>query len=296
MRRLSDDTIGVAILSDLQVRRLGFGAMRIWPGVSGAGPRDAAGLPDREAAIRLVRRAVERGINFIDTADIYGFGGSEEILGEALYPYPSDLVIATKSGYAPRGLLAGEVVLPPNGRPEHIRAQCEQSLRKLKLDCITLYQCHVPDPDVPYEDTIGAFRDLQVEGKVRHVGVSNVTLEQLQIAQSVCNIVLVQNRYNLGVRGSEDLLSTCEAKGLIFLPYRPMIVESATVMSVLEDLARARGVHAQQIALAWLLAHSPVMLPIPGTSDIAHLDANVEAAWIRLTSEEIGQLETASRV
>jgi aryl-alcohol dehydrogenase-like predicted oxidoreductase len=294
-RILSDDTAGVARLGDLSVRRLGFGAMRIWPGVSDAGPRNAAGEPDREAAIRLCRHVVERGINFIDTADIYGFGMSEEILGEALHPYPSGLVIATKAGYRPGPLPPGAKVLPAAGRPEHIRAQCEESLRKLKLDCIALYQSHVPDPAVPYAETIGAFADLQREGKVRHVGVSNVTLDQLEIARSVCPIVSVQNRYNLGFGESKALLAACEAAGIAFLPYRPVSVEGGPPEVALREIAEAHGAAPQQVALAWLLAHSPAILPIPGTSDARHLDANVDAAWIRLSDAELARLEDLAR-
>ncbi|WP_242130303.1 aldo/keto reductase [Sphingobium sp. Sx8-8] len=293
IRTLTDDVVGTITIGDLTVRRLGFGAMRIWPGVSGAGPRDAHGRPDRGLAHALCRRVVERGVTFIDTADIYGFGGSEEILGEALHPYAPDLVITTKAGYEPRALNPGETVLPSNGRPDHIRRQCEQSLRKLKLEAIPLYQCHVPDPDVPYADTIGAFADLQREGKVRHVGVSNVTLDQLRIAQSVCSIVSVQNRYNLGVRTSDDLLRVCEAEGIAFLPFRPMMDETQAIGLLLRELAAAHDALPQQIVLAWMLARSPVLLPIPGTSDSRHLDLNVDAAWIRLSDAEIASISRA---
>ncbi|MBV9511433.1 MAG: aldo/keto reductase, partial [Caulobacteraceae bacterium] len=218
---LDRSAAGEIRIGDLTVNRLGFGAMRI------ADARGPGGQPDRAEAVRLCRRVVERGVNFIDVADIYAFGACEEILAEALHPYPAGLVIATKAGFVAGKLQPGMSMLPPIGRPDHVKAACEQSLRRLRIDCIDLYQSHVPDPDVPYEDTIGAFAELQREGKVRHIGVSNVSLEQLRVAQSVCKVVSVQNRYNFGSRSSEGLVAACEADGLAFLPWRPVILKEA---------------------------------------------------------------------
>jgi pyridoxine 4-dehydrogenase len=287
-RKLDDSTVGTVKLGALTVRRLGFGAMRIM------GARGAGGQPDRAEAVNLVRRVVERGVNFIDTADIYGLGASEEILAEALHPYPKDLVIATKAGFSPTTMAPGATSLPPLGRPEHIRAQCERSLKNLRVETIDLYQSHVPDPDVPYEDTIGAFADLQREGKVREIGVSNVSRAQLKIAQSVCKVVSVQNRYNMGERFAEGVLGVCDADGLAFLPWRPVILENTPADVVSKEIAAAHGVHQQQVALAWLLAHSKQLLPIPGTSSLAHLDENVDAAWVKLTADEVAKLDAAA--
>jgi aryl-alcohol dehydrogenase-like predicted oxidoreductase len=284
---LKDDTAGVIRLGgDLTVRRLGFGAMRI------AAAKNPAGELDRNEAIRLCRRVVERGVNFIDVADIYSFGACEEILAEALAPY-DDVVIATKAGFKAGILEPGMRSLPPIGRPEHIKAECERSLKRLKLERIDLYQSHVPDPDVPYAETIGAFADLQREGKVRLVGVSNVTVDQLRTAQSVCEIVSVQNRYNFGSRGSEGMLAACEAEGLAFLPWRPVLLKDEA-QAVADGIAQAHGASRQQVALAWLLAHSPAMLPIPGTSSIDHADENIGAAWVKLGPAEIARLDAVA--
>lgn len=289
MHKLENDTVGTITLGDLTVRRLGFGAMRI------SSARNAEGKIDRGEAIRLVRRVVERGVNFIDAANIYGYGVCEEILREALHPYPDDLVIATKAGYATIEMTPEMKVLPPNGDPRHIREECEKSLRRLKVETIDLYQVHVPDPEVPYEDTVGAFADLQREGKVRHIGVSNVTPEQLATAQSVCAVVSVQNRYNVGNRTSEAVLEACESGGLAFLPFRPVITKDTPAAEAVAGIAQAHDVLPQQVALAWLLSHSPVMLPIPGTSKIAHLDENVDAAWVKLTADDLERLNAASQ-
>jgi pyridoxine 4-dehydrogenase len=287
-RTLDDGTAGTITMGDLTVRRLGFGAMRI------SSARNAAGEIDRDEAVKLCRRVYERGVNFIDAANIYGYGECETILAEALHPYPDDLVIATKAGFKPGRLEPGMRSLPPLGRPEHIKEECEKSLRRLKVDCIDLYQIHVPDPDVPYEDTVGAFVDLQKEGKVRRIGVSNVSLEQLAVARALCDVVSVQNRYNLGDRVSEQVLEVCEAGGIAFLPYRPVILKNTPGETVTNEIAAAKHALSQQIALAWLLRHSPWMLPIPGTSKIAHLDENVDAAWVRLSDAEMERLDQAA--
>src|SRR6202044_2568037 len=198
--RLDDITVGTVAIGDLRVRRLGYGAMRV------SGARNATGARDRAEAVKIYRRTYERGINFIDTANIYGYGDSKEILAEALYPYPGDLVIGTKAGFRPGKIEPGKTSLPPLGHPGHIKEECDKSLRRLRLDHIDLYQVHVPDPSVPYADTVGAFAELQQAGKVRHIGVSNVTLEQLAVARAICSVVSVQNRYNVDDRKSQAVL------------------------------------------------------------------------------------------
>jgi len=283
---ITDELVGVVTFGDRTVRRLGLGAMRI------SGARNADGVRDREVARALVRRAVERGVNLIDTANIYGYGESEEIIAEALRPYRSDLLIATKAGFRPGRIAPGATSLPPLGRPEHIKEECDKSLRRLGLEVIDLYQVHVPDPEVPYEDTVGAFVELQAAGKVRHIGVSNVSPAQLAVARSLCQVVSVQNRYNAGDRASESVLEVCEQAGLVFLPWAPVIVGAAAAGAVATVAARA-GVSAQQVALRWLLHRSPVMAPIPGTSSLGHLDDNVEAAWLRLGADDLELLDRA---
>jgi pyridoxine 4-dehydrogenase len=287
-RTLDDATVGTITMGDLTVRRLGFGAMRI------SSARNAAGEFDREEAVKLSRRVYERGVNFIDVANIYGYGECESILAEALHPYPEDLVIATKAGFKPGRLEPGMRSLPPLGRPEHIKEECEKSLRRLKIDCIDLYQIHTPDPEVPYEDTVGAFVDLQTAGKVRHIGVSNVSLEQLAIARALCEVVSVQNRYNLGSRASEQVLEVCEAAGIAFLPYQPVVLRNTPGEAAANEIAAAKNALLQQVALAWLLQHSQWMLPIPGTSKLPHLDENVDAAWVTLTDAEAERLNEAA--
>lgn len=281
---LDDSTAGTVDIADWTVRRLGFGAMRI------SGARNAEGGRDREVARALVRRVVERGVNLIDTANIYGYGESEEIIAEALHPYPADLLITTKAGFKPGKIAPGETSLPPLGRPDHIREECEKSLRRLRVDAIDLYQVHVPDPAVPYEDTVGAFAELQREGKVRHVGVSNVSPGQLAIAQSICEVVTVENRYNVGDRASEAMVALCERQGIVFFPWQPVAPNDEGVRRALAVVARAHGVSVQQVALAWLLAHSDTVVPIPGTTNIDHLDDNVDAAWLSLDDGEIASL------
>jgi pyridoxine 4-dehydrogenase len=263
---------------DLTVNRLGFGAMRITGSGIWGDP------PDRDVAKAVVRRAVELGVNFIDTADSYGPDVSEELVGEALSPYPDDLVIATKAGLLRPA--AGQ--WDPDGRPEHIKEACEGSLRRLKLDQIPLYQFHRVDPRVPLEDSIGAFVELKEQGKVRHIGVSNFSEEQLRRAQAITPIVSLQNRYNLSDRGSESLVDLCEQEQITFLPWAP--IQDHLDSGYVKQLAENHGVSEHQIVLAWLLARSPSMLPIPGTGSIKHLEDNIAAASLKLTPAEIGAL------
>jgi aryl-alcohol dehydrogenase-like predicted oxidoreductase len=275
-------TIGLG--EDLVVNRLGFGAMRL-TGEGVWGPPD-----DREAAHRVLRRAVGLGVNCIDTADAYGPGISEELIAEALAPYPPDLVIATKGGL----VRPGPGRWHADGRPEHLRAACEASLRRLRLDQIALYQLHTPDPAVPLEESVGALAELRAEGKVRHVGISNVTVAQAETAAAVVPVVSVQNRYSLADRASEDVLDWCQRRGAAFIPWFPLAAgDLAKPGGVLEEVAAAHGATNAQVALAWLLAHSPALLPIPGTASLAHLEENVAAAGIRLTPQDMDRLEAA---
>src|SRR3954451_5215690 len=258
---LDDTSTGTFSIGDRPVRRLGFGAMRI-TGEGIWGPPK-----DHDEAIAVLRRAGDLGINLIDTADSYGPDVSESLIAEALHPYPDDLVIATKGGF----LRPGPGRWEPNGRPEHLRAACEQSLRRLKVDRIDLYQLHVPDSKVPYEESVGALAELRAEGKVRHVGVSNVSAEQLDQARASGPVVSVQNRYSLADRDSEEVLEICRRDGLGFIPWFPLAAGSLRDrQDALEQVARAHSATPFQVALAWLLGHSPAMLPIPGTSKVAH--------------------------
>ena len=267
---------------DLTVHRLGYGAMRI----TGEG---IWGEPlDRDGALAVLRRAVELGIDFIDTADSYGPEVSERLIAEALYPYPDDLVIATKGGLE----RTGPGRWPTNGRPEHLRAACEGSLRRLRLEQVPLYQFHRPDPDVPLEASIAALAELKDEGKVRHVGVCNVTEAQLRRAQQIVPIVSVQSRYNVTDRRAEPLVDLCEQERLAFLPWAPVLDLDAT--PVVREIADRHATSSRQVALAWLLARSPAMLPIPGTSSVTHLESNVAAAALELAPEEIAAI-TARR-
>jgi pyridoxine 4-dehydrogenase len=271
----------ITIGGDLTVNRLGFGAMRITGrGVWGE-PRD------RRAAIALLRRVVERGANFIDTADSYGPGLSERLIAKALYPYPRDLVIATKGGLVRPGPDRRE----PDGRPQHLREACEGSLMRLKLDRIDLYQLHTVDPRVPLEDSLDTLLNLQREGKIRHIGVSNVNLSQLAQARVAVQVVSVQNRYNIEDRTHEDVLEACTRNGLAFLPWYPLAAGAlASASGLLDEIARRHRATRSQVALAWLLRRSPVMLPIPGTSSIAHFEENMAAASLRLTEDEVAAL------
>ena len=270
---------------DLEVRRLGFGAMRI-TGKGIWGPPE-----DPEGALRLLRRVVELGVNLIDTADSYGPEVSENLIAEALHPYLDGLVIATKGGLRRTG--PGE--WPRDARPERLRECCEGSLRRLKLDRIDLYQLHAPDPNVPYEDSIGALKELQDEGKIRHIGVSNVSVEQLEQARGLVDVVTVQNRYNLTDRSSEDVLEACEGAGIGFIPWFPLATGSlAEPGGVLDEVAHAHDATPGQVALAWLLARSRVMLPIPGTSSIEHLEENLAAEELTLSDEERDSIARAA--
>jgi pyridoxine 4-dehydrogenase len=270
---------------DLNVRRLGFGAMRI-TGDGIWGPPD-----DPEAAKRLLRRIPELDINLIDTADSYGPEVSENLIAEALHPYPDGLVIATKGGL----LRTGPGEWPRDARPEHLREACEDSLRRLRVERIDLYQLHAPDEDVPYEDSVGTLKELQDEGKIRHVGVSNVSVEQLEQARGIVEVVTVQNRYNLTDRSSEDVLGVCEEAGIGFVPWFPLAMGSlAEDGGPLNELAARHGATPSQVALAWLLSHSPVMLPIPGTSSIEHLEENVAATQLSLSADEQEEIAAAA--
>jgi aryl-alcohol dehydrogenase-like predicted oxidoreductase len=263
---------------DLTVNRLGFGAMRL----TGDG---IWGQPaDRDEAKAVLRRAIELGVTFIDTADSYGPDVSEELIGETLFPYPDDLVIATKGGLERTG--PGQ--WPANGRPEHLIEACEGSLRRLKLDQIPLYQFHRPDPAVPLEDSIGALVTLKEQGKIRHIGLSNVTEVQLRRAQRLTPIVSIQNRYNVDDRRSESLVDLCEQEQMVFLPWAP--IQNLDRNRIVRETAQRHHVTPRQIALAWLLARSPSILPIPGTGSVAHLDDNVAAAAIKLTTAEVAAM------
>ncbi len=280
---LSASTAGtIAVGGDLIVNRLGFGAMRI----TGAG---IWGEPlDRARAIATLRRAIALDVNFIDTADSYGPEVSELLIAEALAPYPDDLVIATKGGLVRPGPGRWE----PDGHPAHLREACEGSLLRLRLEQIPLYQLHRPDPRVPLADSIGALVELQHEGKIRHIGISNVTGAQLDEAERHGSIVSVQNRYNSADRASEAMVDRCEREGLVFLPWAP-IQNTADNPAVIR-VAEQRGLTPHQVVLAWLLARSTQVLPIPGTSSPEHLEANVAATACTLSAEEIDAI-TARR-
>jgi pyridoxine 4-dehydrogenase len=268
---------------DLTVNRLGFGAMRI------TGPGIIGDPPDPKEAIRVLRRAVELGVNFIDTADSYGPEVSEKLIAEALSPYPDDLVIGTKGGL----LRPGRNQWTPDGRPEHLREACEGSLRRLGIETIPLYQFHRPDPNVAIEDSIGAIAELKDEGKIRHVGLCNVTETELHRAQQVTPIVSVQNRYNVSDRSSEAMVDLCEQEQLTFLPWAPILdTERSTRLA---EVAEHHDVAKRQVVLAWLLARSPSILPIPGTGSVAHLEENVAAAKVALEPGEVDELNSAGR-
>jgi pyridoxine 4-dehydrogenase len=267
------DTITIGAMT---VRRLGFGAMHL------TGYRPAA---DRREPIRVARRAVELGIQFIDTADTYGLGANEELLAEALHPYDG-LLITTKIGRTlPSPGEWGQV-----GRPEYLRQAAELSLRRLRVDRIDLLQLHKPDPEVPFPDQVGALRRLRDEGKVRYVGLSNVTVAQIEEARSIVEITSVQNLYNLGDRRNEDVLDYCDREGIAFMPWLPLV---RTHRSVLTEVAAELKATPAQVSLAWLLHRSPVIAPIPGTSSAAHLEQNVAAARLRMSAEQITCLDEA---
>lgn len=268
----------VDVGGDLTVNRLGFGAMRV------TGRGIWGDPPDRNEARAVLRRAVELGVNFIDTADSYGPKVSEELIAEALHPYSEDLVIATKGGLVRPGPGHWE----PDGRPDHLRQACEGSLRRLRLEQIALYQFHRPDPNVPLEDSIGTLVALKEEGKIRHIGLSNVNEDQLRRAQAMTAIVSIQNRYNPGDRRSDTLVDLCEQEEMIFLPWAP--IQNLDRFPALTDIAKRHETTVHQIALAWLLARSKTMLTIPGTGSVDHLEENVAAADLRLDPGEIAVL------
>jgi aryl-alcohol dehydrogenase-like predicted oxidoreductase len=269
----------ITIGGDLAVDRLGYGAMRITgPGIWGP-PSDPAG------AVALLRRAVELGVDFIDTADSYGPHVSEELIATALAPYDG-VVVATKGGLTRSGPGAWGV----DGRPERLRAALEGSLRRLAVEQIDLYQLHRPDPAVPFEDSLGVLLEAQQAGKIRHIGLSNVTAGELEQALAIAEIVSVQNRYSALDRGSQAVLDACTQRGIAFIPWFPLAAGDATEADTLAQLAHSHGASPGQIALAWLLAVSPVMVPIPGTSQIAHLEENVAAADIVLSAAEVEAL------
>jgi len=270
-----------AIGGDLPVHRLGFGAMQLTgPGVWGE-------PADRAQAIAVLRRAVELGINLIDTADSYGPYVSEELIREALHPYPKGVVIATKAGLA----RTGPSRWVPLGRPEYLRQECEMSLRRLGVERIDLFQLHRIDPKVPADDQFGALRDLQKEGKVRHVGLSEVNVAEIEAARRIVSIATVQNQYNLVYRNSEDVLDYCTRRNIGFIPWFPLATgDLAKPRGALTRIARQLGAQPAQVALAWLLKKSPVMLPIPGTSKVKHLEENTAAALLNLDDSIMEEL------
>ena len=272
---------GTITLGDLTVHRLGFGAMRV------CGP-DVWGPPrDRAHAHKVLRRAFELGCNFIDTADSYGPEVDEVLIAEALYPYPKGLVIATKGGLVRPNRHAWDA----DGRPEHLRQAVEGSLKRLRLERIDLYQFHAPDDRVPFAESVGALAELQRAGKIRHLGVSNVTARQLAAARRIAPIVSVQNEYNVGDRGSDDVLAACEKAGIAFIPWYPLGAGRALKAAKVQRIAKRIGATPAQVALAWLIARSPVMLPIPGTASLAHLVENVAAAGLKLAREDLAALD-----
>ncbi|HEY1989166.1 MAG TPA: aldo/keto reductase [Acidimicrobiales bacterium] len=276
---------GTFHLGELTVHRLGFGAMRITG-------RGIWGEPaDRDECVRVLRRAVELGVDLIDTADSYGPYVSEEIIHEALHPYPDGLVIATKAGL----VRTGPNDWSPVGRPEYLRQECEMSLRRLGVDRIDLFQLHRIDAQVPAEEQFGLLADLIAEGKVRHVGLSEVSVAEIKAAQAIVPVVSVQNLYNLSNRQSEAVLDYCEAEGLGFIPWAPIASGNlAKPGGAVDQIAGATGATASQVALAWLLHRSPVILPIPGTSSVSHLEENCGAATVELSDEQIKVLTAAS--
>jgi pyridoxine 4-dehydrogenase len=268
----------IDIGGDLTVNRLGYGAMRI------TGPGIWKEPPDRERAKAALRRAVELDVNFIDTADSYGPEVSEVLIAEALYPYPDDLVIATKGGL----VRPGPNRWNPDGRPEHLRQACEGSLKRLRLEQIPLYQFHRPDPKVPIAESIGALAQLKDEGKIRHIGVSNFSAAQIQEAEQITPVVSVQNRYNASDRSSETVVDLCDQEQLVFIPWAP-IQDTNTVIPV-QAAASRLGVSPRQVVLAWLLSRSPQILPIPGSGSPEHVEDNIAAASLKLTNEEINSI------
>lgn len=277
-----------ALANELVVRRMGFGALRI------IGP-DLWGEPqDRVATLRFLRAVVDSGVNLIDTADVYGPAVSESLIGEALHPYPEGLVITTKGGR----VLESPGVWGTDSRPERLKQCCEQSLRRLKLDCVDLYQLHAVDPDVPIEESVGALVELREQGKLRHIGLSNVTLDELDRAATVTPIASVQNQYNVLRRDSEPILDACMQRGIAFLPWQPVAkADLGTRDSPIARIAAARQASAVRVALSWLLHHAPVILPIPSTTNHAHLADNLAAEHLELSDADLADLDAlAARV
>ncbi|HTW22546.1 MAG TPA: aldo/keto reductase [Candidatus Baltobacteraceae bacterium] len=271
--------------TDLRVTRLGYGAMRITGDGIWGEPKD------RPEAIRVLRRALELGVNFIDTADSYGPSVSEEIIAEALHPYPANLVIATKGGFD----RSGPNKWTENGKPEHLRAACEGSLKRLKLDRIDLYQLHRIDSKVPAADQLGTLKQLQAEGKIKHIGLSEVNVKQIEHARTIIPVVSVQNRYSVSDRGSEDVLEYCEKEKLAFIPWFPLAAGKLSgPASAVGRVATELKATPSQVALGWLLARSPVMLPIPGTSKVAHVEENIAAAALKFDQKELQELGRAA--
>lgn len=273
---------GTVTLGDREVNRLGYGAMRI-TGDGVWGPPE-----DRAEALRVLRRAVELGVQLIDTADSYGPDVSEKLIAEALHPYPEDVVVATKGGLT----RSGPGQWSANGRPDHLREACEGSLRKLRVDRIDLYQLHTPDSDVPYEESVGTLAELREEGKIDLIGVSNVSSDELATARGVTEVASVQNRFNVSDRSNEDVLDTCTEDGLAFLPWFPLA--AGRPAEVAEGIARERGTSAHGVAIAWLLRRSPSIAPIPGTSSVEHLEENVAAAGLELSDAELEEISSAA--
>jgi pyridoxine 4-dehydrogenase len=275
-----------AIGGDLTVNRLGYGAMRITGDGIWGEPKD------REGAKKVLRRAVELGVNFIDTADSYGPEVSEQLIGEALAPYAKGVVIATKAGLTRQG----PNQWLPVGRPEYLIQEVEMSLRRLKLERLDLWQLHRIDPRVPVEESLGAIKKLQEQGKIRHVGLSEVKPHEIDQARKVVEIVSVQNQYNLSDRQHEDVVEYCTKHKLAFIPWFPVAAgKLAKPGGKLDTVAKAHGATVSQLSLAWLLHHSPVMLPIPGTSSVAHLEENIAAAGVKLSDAEWKEIEDAAK-
>ncbi len=269
---------------ELQVSRLGFGCMRL------TGPRVTGWPEDRENAAVVLRRARELGVDFFDTADAYGPEVNELQVAEGLHPYEG-ITIATKGGLTRNGRSGGG--WPPDGTPEYLKDACEASLRRLRVETIDLYQLHRPDPKTPFADSVGALRELKEEGKIRHVGLSNVSVAQLEEARRIVEIASVQNEYNLGNRESEDVLEACEREGIAFLPWYPLDAgELARPGGPVEEIANAHDATPAQVSLAWLLQRSPVTIPIPGTSSREHLEENLAARELRLSNDDLRRLDT----
>jgi pyridoxine 4-dehydrogenase len=286
MTTLLKESAGTFTLGgDLTVNRLGYGAMRITGNGIWGEPKD------RNEALRVLRRTVELGVNFIDTADSYGPEVSENLIAEALHPYPKDLIIATKGGFT----RSGPNKWAEDGRPEYLRQCVEMSLRRLKVECIDLYQLHRIDRKVPVEESLGALKEFQQAGKIRHIGLSEVSTQEIEQASKTVNVVSVQNQYNLSDRKHEKVLQFCEQQKIAFIPWFPVAAgKLAKPGGVLDQAAKKHGATVAQLSLAWLLFHSPVILPIPGTSSVKHLEENIGAAKVHLSAEEWQAIEKAA--